>query len=110
MPHIGHLPLLCARRHPPLPSPTSPIPPSYLLSITYVVGLLQLSSNLIFAFDFARTPIRLTTVSELGSSMVRVSFEEEGKSLLASLIASAFDGVSTEVSTGVVLPVAIDNP
>lgn len=56
-------------------------------------------------------PIRSLTVSELGSSMVRVSLEEEGKSLLASLIASAFDGVSTKVSAGVVVvSVAMDSP
>lgn len=54
-------------------------------------------------------PIRSATVSEFGSSMVRVSFEEEGESLLASLIASAFDDVSTMV-LGVVVSVVMDSP
>ena len=70
---------------------------------------LQLTSNFIFALDFARMPIRSATVSEFGSSMVRVSFEEEGESLLASLIASAFDDVSTTV-LGVVVSVVMDSP
>lgn len=49
-------------------------------------------------------PIRSATVSVLGSSMVRVSLEEDGESLLASLIASMFDCISITVLGVVGLP------